>query len=417
MTHLFHRQTSADMPVAVSGHGPYIVDAAGKHYLDACGGAAVSCLGHDHAAVKEAIKQQLDHIAWAHSGFFSSPPAEELGTLLANLAPGDINHVYLLSGGSEAVEAALKLARQFHLERGATEKSEIIARRQSYHGNTLGALAAGGNIPRKQPFLPLMSANMHHIGPCYYWRWAEAGESEFDYGQRMANELADKIQELGPENVAAFIAEPVVGATLGAVPAVDGYFARIREICDQNDVLLILDEVMCGMGRTGRLFAYEISGVAPDVMALAKGLGSGFPVGAVLASEKGASGMSPGTHGSTYGGNPMAMAAGNAVLDVMLGGGFLDTVKENGAYLREQLEAVVARHPKVVESVRGVALMQGLKCIKPNLEMMTATREAGLLTVVAGDNVLRILPPLTVSKSEIDEAVGYLDTAFAGAAE
>lgn len=432
MTHLFHRQTSADMPVAVSGHGPYIVDAAGKHYLDACGGAAVSCLGHDHAAVKEAIKQQLDHIAWAHSGFFSSPPAEELGRLLANLAPGDINHVYLLSGGSEAVEAALKLARQFHLERGATEKSEIIARRQSYHGNTLGALAAGGNIPRKQPFLPLMSANMHHIGPCYYWRWAEAGESEFDYGQRMANELADKIQELGPENVAAFIAEPVVGATLGAVPAVDGYFARIREICDQNDVLLILDEVMCGMGRTGYLFASEYDRITPDIVCIAKGLGAGYqPIGAMLCHQRIYAAIEQGSgffqHGHTYLAHAAAAAGALAVMTEISSPAMLAQVHDTGQSLFNRLQESFGQHP-FIGDIRGRGLFWGLEFVAdretkaafdPNHKLAKKLKQiafdrglmiypmSGTVDGIEGDHVL-LAPPYIFDDSHLDELIDKL---------
>ncbi len=230
--------------MAVSGDGCFLIDQNGKRYFDGSGGAAVSCLGHSNARVIQALKDQADTLAYAHTSFFTTAPAEELADLLIAHAPGDLDRVYLLSGGSETVEAAIKLARQFHLENGEPERKHLIARRQSYHGNTLGALAAGGNAWRRQQFAPLL-IDVSHIAPCYEYAEREAEESLHDYGQRTANELEAEILRLGPENVMAFLAEPVVGATLGAVPPVEGYFKRIREICDQYGVLLILDEVMC----------------------------------------------------------------------------------------------------------------------------------------------------------------------------
>ncbi len=432
MTHLFHRQPHHDMPIAVSGHGPYIVDQNGKHYLDACGGAAVSCLGHDNADVKEAIKQQLDQLAWAHTGFFSSPPAEALATLLAKVAPGDLDHVYLLCGGSEAVEAALKLARQYHVERGMMGKSQIIARRQSYHGNTLGALAAGGNIPRKQPFLPLMSDNMHHISPCYYWRWAEVGETPHDYGQRMANELADKIALLGAENVAAFIAEPVVGATLGAVTAVDGYFSRIREICDENDVLLILDEVMCGMGRTGHLFASEYDQVVPDIVCIAKGLGAGYqPIGAMLCNQRVYAAIAQGSgffqHGHTYLAHAAAAAGGLAVMAEISKPSMLAQIQQTGQVLHNRLQESFGQHP-FVGDIRGRGLFWGLEFVAdrdskqafdPNLQLAKKFKQiafdrglmiypmSGTIDGIQGDHIL-LAPPYIFGDSHLDELMDKL---------
>ncbi|MEH6476844.1 MAG: aminotransferase class III-fold pyridoxal phosphate-dependent enzyme, partial [Sneathiella sp.] len=261
MSNVFHRALKTKYPTAVSGDGAYILDADGKQYLDACGGAAVSCLGHSNPDVSDAIKDQLDHIAFAHSGFFTNQPMEELADFLIENAPENLDKVYFVSGGSEAVEAALKIARQYFVERGETSKSRFISRRQSYHGNTLGALSAGGNEWRKEPYKPLLMP-VKLISPCYAYRDRRETESEFDFGQRVANELEAAILEAGAENICAFICEPVVGATLGAVPAVPGYFKRIREICDTYDVLLILDEVMCGMGRTGSLFAVEQEGIS-----------------------------------------------------------------------------------------------------------------------------------------------------------
>jgi adenosylmethionine-8-amino-7-oxononanoate aminotransferase len=263
MSHVFPRHANANPPTANDGDGCYIIDQNGKRYLDGSGGAAVSCLGHGDAEVTAAIKAQLDRIAFAHTGFFTSEPAEALADLLIANAPDGIDKVYFVSGGSEAVEAAIKLARQYHLERGETKRDKLIARKQSYHGNTLGALSAGGNMWRREPFAPLL-VEMSHIEPCYAYRGQNEGESEEAYGQRSANLLEDEIVRLGAENVMAFIAEPVVGATLGAVPPAPGYFKRIREICDHYGVLLILDEVMCGMGRTGTLFACEQDNVVPD---------------------------------------------------------------------------------------------------------------------------------------------------------
>ncbi|MEO0730948.1 MAG: aspartate aminotransferase family protein, partial [Pseudomonadota bacterium] len=285
-TNLLHRHTAVTPPMAVAGDGCYIIDSNGKRYLDACGGAAVSALGHSNEAVLDAARDQLGKLAFAHTGFFTSEPAEKLGAKLVSLAPDGISHVYFVSGGSEAVETAIKLARQFQIEHGKPTKSKIIARWQGYHGNTLGALAAGGNRWRREPFAPLLSDAFQHIDPCYYWRHGNNDETPFAYGQRMANQLETAIVEAGPDNVAAFMAETVVGATLGAVPAVEGYFKRIREICDQYDVLLILDEVMCGMGRTGYLFASEAEGISPDIVCIAKALGAGIqPVGATLCTQ------------------------------------------------------------------------------------------------------------------------------------
>jgi adenosylmethionine-8-amino-7-oxononanoate aminotransferase len=273
MSNVFPRNCKAPPPLAVQGDGVYIIDRKGKHYLDASGGAAVSCLGHSDVAINDAIKAQLDHLEFAHTGFFSSVPAEALAELLIEYAPGDLDRVYLVSGGSEAVEAALKLARQYFVEIGQPKRHRVIARLQSYHGNTLGALATGGNMWRREPFSPLM-IETSHISPCYPYRGLAEGETEFDYGQRVANALETEILRLGEDQVMAFVAEPVVGATLGAVPAVEGYFKRIREICDRYGVLLILDEVMCGMGRTGSLYACDQEGIAPDIMTIAKGLGA-----------------------------------------------------------------------------------------------------------------------------------------------
>ena len=345
MGHIFARNTKNQPPVAVKGEGCYIVDSTGKRYLDGSGGAAVSCLGHSDPDVIAAIKAQVDTIAFAHTGFFTSEPAETLADMLIDHAPEGIERVYLVSGGSEAVEAAIKLARQYALETGQESRHRVIARRQSYHGNTLGALAAGGNEWRRRPFAPLLFETSH-IAPCYAYRDRRADETEFEYGQRIANELETEILRLGPDNVLAFIAEPVVGATIGAAPPVEGYFRRIREICDQYGVLLILDEVMCGMGRTGTLFACEQDGVAPDIAAIAKGLGAGYqPIGAMLSSDRIFRAIEEGTgffqHGHTYMGHPVASAAALAVLKKLIAPGMMDRVRTMG----DKLDAAEPKQP------------------------------------------------------------------------
>ena len=254
MTHLLHRQIAGSLPVAVSGRGVELVDATGRVYLDASGGAAVSCLGHGHPDVVAAIHTQVDRLAYAHTGFFTTEVAERLADHLIGRAPAGISHAYLVSGGSEAMEAALKMARQYFVEKGEPARRHVIARRQSYHGNTLGALAAGGNEWRRTQFKPLL-IDTHHIDPCYAYRHQRAGEDDAAYAARAAQALEDKILELGPGTVMAFLAETVVGATAGALTPVADYLKRIRAICDRHGVLLILDEVMCGMGRTGTLHA------------------------------------------------------------------------------------------------------------------------------------------------------------------
>jgi len=366
MSHVFHRHTGSLPPTAVGGEGPYLIDAAGKRYLDASGGAAVSCLGHGHPAVIEAIQEQIGRMAFAHTAFFTSEPAEALADALAAAAPGDLDRVYFVSGGSEAVEACLKLARQYFLEVGEPQRYRIVARRQSYHGNTLGALAAGGNLWRRRPFAPML-AEGHHIAPCYAYREQRPGESDEAYGRRAADALEAKLLELGPETVAAFLCEPVVGATLGAVPPAPGYLARIRAICDRYGVLLIFDEVMCGMGRTGTLFACEQDGVAPDLMAIAKGLGAGYqPIGAMLVATHVYQAIERGSgffqHGHTYMGHATACAAALAVQRVIAEGDLLANVRRRGAELEAALRERLGEHPNVGD-IRGRGLFLGLELV------------------------------------------------------
>ena len=366
MSHVVHRQLHHRYPVAAGGEGIYLIDAQGKRYLDASGGAAVSCLGHQHPEVLAAMRAQLERLEYAHTSFFTTAPAEALADELAAHAPGDLTHVYFVSGGSEAIEAALKMARQYYVERGEPERRHFIARRQSYHGNTLGALAIGGNAWRREPFAPILIES-HHIAPCYEYRGARPGESAEAYGKRAADELEAKILELGAGSVIAFVAENVVGATLGAVPPAPGYFRRIREICDRHGVLLILDEVMCGMGRTGTLHACEQEGIAPDLMAVAKGLGGGYmPIGAVLVSERIYDVFHRGSgafqHGHTYIGHPLACAAALAVQRVIQRDHLLENGKARGAQLEKALRARFGKHPHVGD-IRGRGLFQGLELV------------------------------------------------------
>jgi adenosylmethionine-8-amino-7-oxononanoate aminotransferase len=437
MSHVFPRHTKAELPPAVSGDGCYLIDANGKRYFDGSGGAAVSCLGHSDAAVIQAVQEQVAKVAFAHSGFMTSEPAEELASLLVEHAPGDLDRVYFVSGGSEATESAIKLARQYYLEKGEPERRRVIARKQSYHGNTLGALSAGGNEWRRAQFAPIL-IEMSHIAPCYEYTGRAEGESSHDYGQRMANELEAEILRLGPETVMAFMAEPVVGATLGAVPAVEGYFQRIREICDQYGVLLILDEVMCGMGRTGHLFACDHDGVAPDILCIAKGLGAGYqPIGAMLCSAEIYSAIENGSgffqHGHTYLGHPVATAAALAVVKELLGRKLPQRAAELGEKLQAALEAEFGQHPNVGD-IRGRGLFRGIELVAdrsskatfdPGLGIAGKIKKAafaeGLICYPMsgtrdgrnGDHVL-LAPPFILEEEQIGELVSKLNAAIKG---
>ena len=422
-------------PTAVTAKGCYIYDKSGKPYLDGSGGAAVSCLGHGDPDIISAIKAQADQLSFAHTGFFTSEPAEQLTELLIKHAPGQLDRVYLVSGGSEAAEAAIKLARQFHIENGQPERRHLIARKQSYHGNTLGALAAGGNEWRRQQFSPLL-INVSHISPCYEYILREETETGYEYGQRMAQELEDEILRLGPETVMAFMAEPVVGATLGAVPAVEGYFQKIRKICDQYGVLLILDEVMCGMGRTGYLYACDAEQVSPDILCIAKGLGAGYqPIGAMLCTSEIYECIETGSglfqHGHTYLGHPVAAAAARAVVEKLVKNDLVDRAAEKGKKLSRALEEKFSQHPNVGD-IRGRGLFQGLEFVEDreakqpfDLSHKFAARlkanafEAGLICYPMsgtrdgknGDHVL-LAPPFIIEDSQLDELVEKLDTAI-----
>ncbi|MBV8566276.1 MAG: aspartate aminotransferase family protein [Methylobacteriaceae bacterium] len=441
MTRILHRAIGSPLPVAAIGSGMMVRDTDGKDYIDGSGGAAVSCLGHRHPDVLAAMHAQLDRIAYAHTSFFTTEVAEELADHLIARAPAGIAHVYFVSGGSEAIEAALKMARQYFVEIGQPQRRNFIARRQSYHGNTLGALAVGGNETRRAAFAPLLIAT-HHVSPCYEYRDRGANESPEAYGARLAAELETMIGALEPDSVIAFVAETVVGATAGVLPPVPGYFRRIRDICDRHGILLILDEVMCGMGRSGTLHACEQDGVSPDLMAIAKGLGGGYaPIGAILLGAKIHGAFADGSgafyHGHTYMGHPLACAAALAVQRVIERDNLLANVRSMGAYLDRRLRERFGNAPHVGD-VRGRGLFFGIELVAerdrkepfdPALKLHARVkREAmsrGLMVYPGGgtidgrhgDHVL-IAPPFIIDAATIDIIVERLgeaiDAAVAG---
>lgn len=429
--HVFHRSTSAALPVAVRGDGIFLIDREGRRFIDACGGAAVSCLGHGHPAVIAAVAEQAERLEYAHSGFFTTEAAEELAGIVAEQSPGALNRVWFTSSGSEATEAALKLARQYHLERSDDGRSRIIARRLSYHGNTLGALAAGGSVLRRRPYQPLL-IDVSLVDPCFEYRFAEPGETAEGYGRRAADALEHELERLGPESVIAFIAETVIGATAGAVPPAPGYLQRVREICDRHGVLLILDEVMCGSGRTGTFLSCEQDGVVPDIVTLGKGLGGGYqPIGAVVCAEKVYDAVARASgalkHGQTYNAHPVGCAAGLAVQRVIQEEQLLTGVQQAGERLMKLLQERFGGHPNVGD-IRGRGLLQALEIVSdreskapfaPELAMHEQVKadafERGLLVYPSGgtadgrsgDHIL-LAPPYNVSDAELDMIVDLL---------
>jgi adenosylmethionine-8-amino-7-oxononanoate aminotransferase len=432
VTHVFHRDPRQKYPVAVRGEGAYLIDRDGKRYLDASGGAAVSCLGHSDAAVIQAIQRQLEKLPFAHTSFFTNEPMEELADALIARAPKSFDKVYFVSGGSEAIEAALKLARQYFVEKGEPQRAHVIGRRQSYHGNTLGALAVGGNAWRRKQFEPLL-VKTTHVSPCYAYRGKNPGESDAAYVERLARELEAQFQD---KSVIAFVAETVAGATIGAVPPVPGYFKRVRELCDRYGVLLILDEVMCGMGRCGTLWTFEQEGIVPDLVAIAKGLGAGYqPIGALLVSKDIADTIQRGTgffqHGHTYIGHAAACAGAIAVQRRLHEDGVLKKVAPLGTALERRLKEAFGEHPHVGD-IRGRGLFWGIEIVEdratkkpfdPKLRMHARLKRkalaAGLMCYpmggaidgLQGDHVL-LAPPFILDESQLDELVDKLGTAI-----
>jgi adenosylmethionine-8-amino-7-oxononanoate aminotransferase len=434
MSHILHRSLRQTPPVAVGGTGVRLRDSHGREYLDASGGAAVSALGHGHPDVIAAMHRQIDRCAYAHTAFFTTEVAEELADRLVARAPAGINGVYLVSGGSEAMETALKLARQYFVEGGEHGRALFIARRQSYHGNTLGALAVGGNEWRRQPFAPLLM-EVGRVSACYEYRGRLDGQSVAQYTAMLLDELEAAILQAGPDRVIGFCAEPVVGATGGAIPPTPGYFRGVRALCDKYGILFIADEVMCGMGRTGTLYAIEQDGVAPDLIAVAKGLGAGYqPIGAVLVNgaivERLRSGSGAFLHGHTYIGHPVAAAAALAVQQVIERDDLLARVRQRGALLRRLLDDAFEGHAHVGD-IRGRGLFLALELVRdrdsktpfaPECRLHAAIKaqalENGLMVYPMGgtidgrlgDHVL-LAPPFIVSEADVEEIVGKLKDA------
>lgn len=425
MTRILHRGIGAELPHAASAQGVYITDTTGRRYLDGSGGAAVTSVGHAHPEVLAAMRAQIDSLCYAHTSFFTTDAAEALAEKLVALAPAGLDYVYLVSGGSEAVEAALKMARQYFVEINQPQRRHIIARRQSYHGNTLGALATGGNAMRRQQFQPILPET-HHVSPCYAYRDKGTDETPEAYASRLAEELEAKILELGPDEVMAFVAEPVVGATLGAVASEADYFKRVRAICDKYGVLLILDEVMCGMGRTGTVFACEQDEVTPDIVTIAKGLGGGYqPIGAVMLSANIYASFANGSglfqHGHTYLGHPVAAAAANKVVEIIARPETLANVNAMGTRLQSGLEAALGGSPHVGD-IRGRGLFRGIELVadreskmpfdparKLHAKIKRQAMARGLISYpmggtidgIHGDHIL-LAPPYIIAPDEVD---------------
>ncbi|GMV02382.1 MAG: aspartate aminotransferase family protein [Burkholderiaceae bacterium] len=435
MTHVFHRALGRSYPVAVSGSGAVLRDADGKAYIDASGGAAVSCLGHGHPDVLAAMHAQIDRLAYAHTSFFTTGVAEQLADTLVADAPEGIGQVYFVSGGSEAIEAALKMARQYFVELGQPERRHFIARRQSYHGNTLGALAVGGNAWRRAQFAPLL-IDVAHVSPCYEYRDRGVDETAESYGARLVAELAAEIERLGPRNVIAFVAETVGGATSGALTPVPGYLRGVRELCDRHGILLILDEVMCGMGRTGTLHACEQEGVSPDLMTIAKGLGGGYqPIGAVLVQQRVVDAFARGSgffqHGHTYLGHAVACSAALAVQQVIRRDRLLEACVQRGEALRAGLVERFGAH-RHVGDIRGRGLFRAIELVAdratkapfdPSLKLHARIKQeamargllvypmGGTIDGQRGDHVL-LAPPFIVTPVEIGQIVERLGEAL-----
>lgn len=434
MSSVFHRSPKHAYPRAVKGDGVYLYDETGKQYLDGSGGAAVCCLGHGHPAVIDAIKSQLDRIAYAHTSFFTNEPQEQLASYLVERFGEASARVFFLAGGSEANETAIKLVRQYWLAKGRENRYVIVSRNQSYHGNTIGALSLSGSPARRKVFGPLLY-DWPRIAPCYSYRHQLEPESEEDYGARAAQALEEAILEHGADNIGAFIAETIVGATLGAVPAVVGYFKKIREICDRHEILLVLDEVMAGCGRSGTYFAFEQEGITPDIVTVAKGLGGGYqPIAAAIVRgfvhDEIVAAHGSFAHGHTYIGHATSCAAGLAVAGVIDSANLLSNVRSIGELLRSELRAALADHPNVGD-IRGKGLFIGLELVadretrapvNPGIagRIKDEAMRNGLIIypgsgTVDGERGAHILlaPPFIYDATHVDELVGKLQKVLA----
>lgn len=439
MSHVIHRSLRGDPPIAARGSGIYLYDAAGREIIDGSGGAAVACLGHGHPKVLEAMKAQIEKVCYAHTGFFSCESAEMLADMMVGHAPGGLTHAYFCSSGSEGNEAAIKMARQYFLEIGQPQRTKFIARRQSYHGNTLGALSAGGNAMRRAPYEPILSGAFSHVSPCYAYRDRRDDESDDQYVARLAAELEAEFQRLGPDTVIAFMAETVVGATLGCATALPGYFKAIREVCDRHGALLILDEVMSGVGRTGTLHAWEQEGVTPDIEIIAKGLGGGFqPIGGILVSGRVIQGLASGSgafmHGHTYQAHPVACAAAVAVQQVIREENLLENVRAMGKRLEDRLTDRLGNHRNIGD-IRGRGLFWAVEFVQdratkevfdPGLKLNDRVKHeafarglacypmGGTIDGTRGDHAI-LAPPYIATAAQIDTIVSIFGDAVEAA--
>ncbi|MGR3813480.1 MAG: aspartate aminotransferase family protein [Cognatishimia activa] len=368
----------------VKGEGSWMIEADGRRFLDLGAGIAVNVLGHANPKLVAALTQQAESL-WHVSNLYQIPQQEALAAKLVDASFADT--VFFTNSGTESCELAVKMARKYWYEKGETEKTQIIAFEGAFHGRSSAGIAAAGSEKMTKGFGPLLP-----------------GFTQLPWGD------VDALAAVIDETTAAVILEPVQGEG-GIRPMEDADLRAIRTLCDEAGILLILDEVQCGVGRTGKLFAHEWAGIAPDIMMVAKGIGGGFPLGAVLATENAASGMTAGTHGSTYGGNPLACAVGNAVMEEVATPEFLEDVNRRAGLLRQKLEGLVAANPEVFEGVRGAGLMLGLKCKVNCMDVVNAGYESLVVTVPAADNVVRLLPPLNISDDEITEAVARIDAA------
>jgi len=368
----------------VKGEGSWLIEANGTRYLDLGGGIAVTALGHANPRLVETLKAQAENL-WHTSNLYTIPNQEKLAAQLVNATFADT--VFFTNSGAEAMECAIKMARKYFSFHDMPERTKIITFKDAFHGRTLGTIAAAGGEKLVKGFGPELGGFVH-----------------VPFGD------IDAVKAAIDDETAAILIEPVQGEG-GIVPATDAFLKDLRWLCDEHGLLLMMDEIQCGMGRTGRLFAHEWSGVTPDIMSVAKGIGGGFPLGACLATERAASGMIAGTHGSTYGGNPLACAVGSTVMEIIADKAFLAEVNRKSSLLRQKLEGLVAAHPNVFTEVRGVGLMIGLVCKPVNTDVVKAGYEEHILTVPGGQNVIRLLPALTITDDEIAEAVSRLDTA------
>jgi acetylornithine/N-succinyldiaminopimelate aminotransferase len=367
----------------VSGEGSWLVDNKGRRFLDMGAGIAVNVLGHSNPILTDVLKKQADTL-WHTSNMYDVPNQRLLADKLVDATFADT--VFFTNSGVESMECAVKMARKYHYDNGAPERVNIITFDGSFHGRSLGMIAAAGAEKLTKGFGPMLEGFVH-----------------------LSLDDADVLRDAIDEKTAAVLIEPVQGEG-GIIPIPDHVLKFMRDLCDEHGLLLIFDEIQCGVGRTGKLFAHEWAGVTPDIMAVAKGIGGGFPLGACLATQRAASGMVAGTHGSTYGGNPLATAVGAAVLDVVNTDAFLQNVNALSGDLRQALEGLVANHPKVFKEVRGSGLMVGVECVVPNVDVVNAGYDAEILTIPGGSNVIRLLPALNITSEELKEAVNRLDT-------